>query len=175
MRTNIALCFLALAASLVGAAVTHASPPQKRDYLSEEEADKIRDADSPDARVKLYLTFAADRLKKFQYEIERTQPQARRSETLNGLLNAYSGCVDDAGDVISLAIEKQKEIRMGIKEMQSKGKEFLVTLHKFEQNKDVDSYKETLDDAIEGTEDAVQDAEKGEKDMAPPPVRRPQS
>ncbi len=175
MRTFIAFCFLAVTVSLFGAALTHAAPPQKRDYLSEEEADKIRDADSPDVRVKLYLSFAADRLKKFQYEIDRTQPQARRGETLNGLLNAYSGCVDDAGDVISLAIEKQKEIRVGIKEMQSKGKEFLVTLHKFEENKDVDSYKDTLDDAIEGTEDAVDDATKAEKDMAPPPVRRPQS
>ena len=175
MRTLIAFFFLAVSASLFDAAVTHAAAPQKRDYLSEEEADKIRDADSPDVRVKLYLSFAADRLKKFQYEIDRAQPQARRGETLNGLLNAYSGCVDDAGDVISLAIEKQKEIRVGIKEMQNKGKEFLVTLHKFEENKDVDSYKETLDDAIEGTEDAIQDATKAEKDMAPPPVRRPQS
>jgi hypothetical protein len=59
--------------------------------------------------------------------------------------------------------------------MQTDGKQFLETLHKFEKNKDVDSYKETLDDAIEGTEDAVQDAEKAEKEMSPPPVRRPQS
>ncbi|MGA8268498.1 MAG: hypothetical protein WB787_12090, partial [Candidatus Acidiferrales bacterium] len=152
MRANILICVLALTASLIGAAVAHAAPPQKRDYLSEEESDKIRDAETQDIRVKLYLSFAADRLKKFQYEIERTQPQARRSETLNGLLNAYSGCVDDAADVISLAIEKQKEIRVGIKEMQTKGKEFLLTLHKFEENKGVDSFKETLDDAIEGTE-----------------------
>jgi len=74
-----------------------------------------------------------------------------------------------------LAIEKQKEIRAGIKQMQSDGKQFLETLHKFEKNKDVDSYKQTLDDAIEGTEDAVQDADKAEKEMSPPPVRRPQS
>ncbi|HEY4742931.1 MAG TPA: hypothetical protein VIH76_20210 [Candidatus Acidoferrales bacterium] len=175
MRAYIGFCVLVLATSLFGAVAVQAAPPQKRDYLSEEEGDKIRDAETLDQRVKLFLSFATDRLKKFQYEEERTLPQARREETLNGLLNAYSGCVDDASDVISLAIEKQKEIRAGIKEMQTDAKQFLETLHKFEKNKDVDSYKETLDDAIEGTEDALQDAEKGEKEMSPPPVRRPQS
>ena len=174
-RVRTAICFAAVLVCAIGPSVCRAARPQDRDYLSEEEADKIRDADTPNARVKLYLSFAADRLKKFQYEEERTLPQARRSETLNALLNAYSGCVDDAADVISSAIEKQKEVRAGIKEMQSRGKEFLVTLRKFQSNKDVDQYKETLDDAIEGTQDDVKDSEQAEKEMAPPPVRRPQS
>ncbi len=149
--------------------------PQKKEYLSDEEADKIRNADSPNLRVKLYLTYAADRLKKFQYELDRTMPQSRRGETLNGLLNAYSGCIDDAADVISLAVEKQQDIRAGIKEMQSKGKEYLATLEKIQQKgTDLESYKETLEDAMDGTKDAISDAAKSEKEMAPPPVRRPQ-
>jgi chromosome segregation ATPase len=149
--------------------------PQKKEYLSDEEADKIRNADSPNMRVKLYLTYAADRLKKFQYELDRTMPQSRRGETLNGLLNAYSGCIDDAADVISLAVEKQQDIRTGIKEMQSKGKEYLATLEKIQQKgTDLESYKETLEDAMDGTKDAISDAAKSEKEMAPPPVRRPQ-
>ncbi len=149
--------------------------PQKKEYLSDEEADKIRNADSPNMRVKLYLTYAADRLKKFQYELDRTMPQSRRGETLNGLLNAYSGCIDDAADVISLAVEKQQDIRLGIKEMQSKGKEYLAMLEKIQQKgTDLESYKETLEDAMDGTKDAISDAAKSEKEMAPPPVRRPQ-
>jgi len=149
--------------------------PQKKEYLSDEEADKIRDAQTPNLRVKLYLGFAADRLKKFQYELDRTIPQSRRGETLNGLLNAYAGCIDDAADVISLAVEKQQEIRLGIKEMQSKAKEYLATLEKIqEKGTDLESYKDTLEDAIEGTKDAINDAQQAEKEMAPPPVRRPQ-
>jgi len=177
MRVAVAFCLIVMFAfGLAGASVSRAATPQKRDYLSEEEADKIRDAETPNARVKLFLSFAADRLKKFQYELERTQPEARRGETLNGLLNAYSACVDDAADAMSLAVEKQQEIRAGIKEIQSRGKEFLTTLHKFEQkNPLLDAYKETLDDAIEGTEDAVRDAEKAEKELSPTPTRRPQS
>ncbi|MFZ0735573.1 MAG: hypothetical protein WCA98_04620 [Candidatus Acidiferrales bacterium] len=154
------------------AAMPMPNPPQK-DYLSEEEADKIRDAETPNLRVKLFLSFAADRLKKFQYELDRTMPESHRGDALNGLLNAYEGCVDDAADIISLGVEKRQDIRAGVKEMQSKGKEFLATLQKIqEKGTDIDAYKDTLDDAIEGTQDAIQDAQKAEKEMSPPPVRR---
>ena len=43
---------------------------EQKDYLSSLEADKIRDAETTNDRVKLFLTFADDRLKKFQYELE---------------------------------------------------------------------------------------------------------
>jgi hypothetical protein len=35
-----------------------------------------------------------------------------------------------------------------------------------------DAYKETLQDAIEGTKDALSDAEKAAKELTPAPVRR---
>jgi hypothetical protein len=178
MRNFLIFAICAAAIFSMGALPRAASArtPQRKEYLSDEEAEKIRNADSPNMRVKLYLSYAADRLKKFQYELDRTMPQSRRGETLNGLLNAYAGCVDDAADVISLAVEKQQDIRAGIKEMQSKGKEYLATLEKIQQKgTDLESYKETLEDAMDGTKDAVADAAKAEKEMAPPPVRRPQS
>jgi hypothetical protein len=37
---------------------------------------------------------------------------------------------------------------------------------------EMDIYKDNLDDAIEGTRDALKDAEKAKKSVAPPPVRR---
>src|SRR5262250_360385 len=90
----------------------HAQRPEK-DYLSDIEADKIRDAESPNERVKLFLTFAEDRLKKFQYELEH--PSAtRHGEMLNYLMNSYSGCVDDAADLIQVSLTKQENIRQGI-------------------------------------------------------------
>lgn len=159
----------------VNSAAAVASEPQQRDYLSEEEADKIREADTPNARIKLFLSFAADRLKKFQYELDRTLPQSHRGDMLNGLLNAYEGCIDDAADIISLAVEKRQDARAGVKEMLSKGKEYLATLQNIkEKGTDLENYKDTLDDAIEGTQDAMNDAQSAEKEMSPPPVRRPQ-
>src|SRR5579859_3303390 len=90
-----------------------AALPGQKDYLSSIEADKIRDAETPDERIKLFLSFADDRLKKLQYELEHPS-QTRHVEMLNSLLNAYVGCVDDAADLIQLGIEKQQNIRKGI-------------------------------------------------------------
>jgi hypothetical protein len=146
---------------------------EKKDYLTDAEGDRIRDAVTPPERMKLFVTFADDRLKKFQYELTRTVPEGRRAETLNGLLNAYAGCIDDAADQIEVAREKQVDIRASLKIMQTKGKEFLAALQKINQGgPEYDTYKDTLQDAIEGTQDALTDVDKALKELNPAPVRR---
>lgn len=159
---------------LVAADLGFAKPrPQKKDYLSDEEADKIRDADTPSERMALFISFADDRLKKFQYELNRTAPERNRAEILNGLMNGYAGCMDDAADQIDVAQEKQLDIHASLKLMHSKGKEFLEILEKIDKDgPELDSYRDTLEDAIEGTKDALSDADDAEKAMPPPPVRR---
>lgn len=152
-------------------------PPQdtrsKKDYLSDLEADKIRDAETSNKRIKLLLSFAADRLKKFKYELEHPSPSGHHPEMLVFLMNAYAGCVDDAAEYIDVGREKQENIHEGIKEMVAKGKEFLAVLQSLSSHGTERAiYKDTLDDAIEGTRDAIRDAEKAKKEIAPPPVRR---
>jgi hypothetical protein len=176
MRFRTITVMAILAAALLAGSVRAASlrpQEEKKDYLTDSEADRIRDAAIPD-RLKLFVSFADDRLRKFQYELARTTPEGRRSEILNGLLNAYAGCIDDAADQIDLAEEKQVDIRAALKTMQSKGKEFLDTLQKMNDKPgpEYDSYKETLEDAIEGTKDALSDADKAAKELTPAPVRR---
>jgi hypothetical protein len=162
------LTFCFLAASLFALAGT---PPQK-DYLSALEADKIRDAETVNERVRLFLTFADDRLKKFQYELDHPSSN-RHADMLNSLLNAYVGCVDDAADLMQLGIEKQDNIRKGIDLMTARTKEFLVVLEKLSTDgAERELYKDNLDDALEGTRDAMNDAEKAKKKVAPPPIRR---
>jgi chromosome segregation ATPase len=163
---------------LLGAVVTvsarrvHAQE-EKKDYLTDAEGDRIRDAVTPPERMKLFVTFADDRLKKFQYELTRTVPEGRRAEILNGLLNAYSGCIDDAADQIEVAREKQVDMRAALKIMQSRGKEFLQTLQKINQGgPEYDTYKDTLQDAIEGTQDALSDVDQALKELNTAPVRR---
>jgi hypothetical protein len=146
---------------------------EKKDYLTDAEGDRIRDAVTPPERMKLFVIFADDRLKKFQYELTRTVPEGRRAEILNGLLNAYAGCMDDAADQIEVAREKQVDIRAALKNMQSKGKEFLEALQKINQGgPEYDLYKDTLQDAIEGTQDALSDVDKALKELNTAPVRR---
>lgn len=146
--------------------------PQQKDYLTALEADQVRDAETTNDRVKLFLTFAEDRLKKFQYELEHPSSN-RHADMLNALLNAYVGCVDDAADLIQLGIEKQENIRKGVDLMASRTKEFLVILEKLSNDgAERELYKSNLDDAVEGTQDALNDAEKAKKKVAPPPLRR---
>ena len=162
------LCFCAIAASFFAVP----SRAEQKDYLSSLESDKIRDAENTNERIKLFVTFADDRLKKFQYELQHPSSN-KHPEMLNALMNAYVGCVDDAADLIQLGIQKQENIRPGIDLMAGKTKEFLQVLEKLSADgTEIDLYKDNLDDAIEGTRDAMNDAEKAKKAVAPPPVRR---
>ena len=88
-------------------------------------------------------------------------------------MNAYVCCVDDAADLVTEGVEKQQNIRAGVDLIAGKTKEFLQVLKKIQADgKELDVYKENLEDAIDGTQDAMNDAEKAKKSVAPPPVRR---
>ena len=143
-----------------------------KDYLSSVEAEKIRDAETTNDHIKLFLIFAEDRLTKFQYELDHPSSN-KHGEMLNYLMNSYIGCVDDAADLIQLGLEKQDNIRQGIDLMATKTKDFLEVLKKYSAGgPETEIYKDNLDDAVEGTEDALREAEKARKKAAPPPIRR---
>jgi hypothetical protein len=170
---NIRCCALFLSLLCIcGRAGVFASAAQEKDYLSSIEADKIRNAETPNDRIALFLSFADDRLRKLQYEMDHPS-QSKHVEMVNSLLNAYVGCVDDAADIIQLGIEKQQNVRKGIDLMAAKTKEFLAFLQKIPTDSpDAEMYKDNLDDATEGTKDASREAETAKKSVAPPPVRR---
>jgi hypothetical protein len=151
--------------------------PQKeydKDYLSPEEADQIRDAHTPSDRIKLYVSFADDRLKKFDYELNRTIPERNRSEILNSLLNGYAGSMDDGADQIAVAQEQEADIHQALKLMQAKGKEFLEALQKYDKDgtPGLDDYRDTLEDAIDGTKEDLGDVDQALKEAQTAPVRR---
>lgn len=171
---NLALFILSAGLIFTVASARAANPAaQKKEYLTESEADKIREAVEPGERIKLYISFAEDRLKKFQYELTRQTPDRRRGEMLNSLMNDYAGCIDDATDQIGLAREKQADIRASLKIFKSKGKDFSDALQKLDQGgPEFDTYKDTLEDAIESTKDALTDVDEAQKELPPAPVRR---
>jgi hypothetical protein len=166
LAAAVVTCSMAITCAQLQAQMT------QKDYLSPMESDKIRDAETTNARINLFVTFADDRLKKFQYELQHASSN-RHGELLNALLNGYVSCLDDAADLVQLGIEKQENIRQGVDLMASRSKEFLEALNKIAADKiEIDIYKDNLDDAIEGTRDAMNDAEKAKKAVAPPPIRR---
>jgi len=175
MSRRFLLVGLIIFATVGACSVTPARAAAQRvdkDYLSSVEAGKIRDAETTNDRIKLFLTFAEDRLTKFQYELEHPSSN-KHTEMLNYLMNSYIGCVDDAADLIQLGLEKQDNIRQGIDLMAAKSKDFLEILKKYASSgPELEIYKDNLDDAVEGTEDALKEAEKARKKAAPPPIRR---
>jgi len=59
--------------------------------------------------------------------------------------------------------------------MQTKDKAFLETLQKYDKpGPDLETYRDTLEDAIEGTKDALSDIDDALKESQAPPVRRKQ-
>jgi chromosome segregation ATPase len=172
IATPVTLFLLATILSAVPAA--RPAAPQKKEYLSEAEAEKIRDAGMSGPRIVLYATFAGDRIKKLQYEFAHMNPSdQKRTDRLNSLINGYTGCIDDAADLLEIGIEKQEDIREGVKALQTRIKESLPYLQELAaKGPERETYKDNLDDAIEATQDAAKDVEKATKEMAPPPVRR---
>jgi hypothetical protein len=169
------LCGVITATLFLASGVFGMPQQVKKEYLSASEADKIRDAETPNLRIKLFMSFATDRITKLKYELAHPSSDRRRAERLNSLINAYVGCLDDAADLVELAIEKQQDIHDALKEMQAKGKEFLAYLTELSKSgAERETYKDNLEDAIEGTQDALKDVEKAMKEIAPPPVRRKQ-
>jgi chromosome segregation ATPase len=170
MRKLIAI--LAVAAMFSSAVAVRVQ--EKKDYLSDTEADKIREATTPSAKMVLFMTFADDRIAKLKYSLAHPTTDRRRAEQLNALINSYTGCIDDAADLIDVARQRQQDIRAGLKALSTKAKEHLAYLQELQKTGvEVDSYKENLDDAIEATQDALNDAEKAGKEISAP-VRRKQ-
>jgi hypothetical protein len=166
---------LAMCLTVAAPAMLIARPsPQKKEYLTDLEADKIRDAYTPAAKIKLFITFAGDRVKRIQYEMGHLDPQDHRQmERVNDALNDYSGCLDDAADLIDIAIEKQQGVTEAVKDLQLRTKDYLTYLQQLEANgPNRDEYKDNLDDAVQATQDAQSDADKALKEIQPPPVRR---
>jgi len=167
---------LTLAACLVLTGLSAIVPmhAQKKDYLSQTEADRVRDSETPTDRIKLFISFAADRIKKLQYELTRGGNDTRAMERVSNLIINYTNCVDEAADLIDLGTEKQQDIRNAVKEMQTRAPEFLDYLKGLEaQGARISPFKDDLDDAIDATNDAIKSADEATKELAPPVRRRP--
>ena len=163
---------IALVAMAMLAAPAAAQP---RDFLTTLEADKIRDAEEPRERIRLFVLFAEDRLKKFQYELAKGGTDKRRHERMASLLDAFAGCMDDASELMELGRVKQQDILKGVQFLQAKSKELLPELDRLlAATPDSAPYKENMEFAQLAVKEALEEAEKASKEIAPGPVRRKQ-
>ena len=181
MRIDRRICGWLLCGALVALFLAprsaRAVPQQpKKDYLTDAEVDQIRDAFTYSAKIKLFVQFAGDRIQKIKYELAHIDPDDRRQgERINDLINAYSGCVDDGDELVGVAVDKQVDVHDAMKIFDARAKDFLPYLKSLEPNAPLlDDYKDTLDDAIEATQDAMSDlADAATQDSSAPIRRKP--
>jgi hypothetical protein len=153
---------LACGTATASAARLPAGSPQG-DYLTHTEADKIRDAESPNERIKLFLDFAADRLQRFNRELHMKDTGPRRADFLNSLMDAFDSCVNEASSRIDNAVSNGNDVRDGIKDMEQRGADFMTALEKIKkENLDLSQYRDALEDAMGDLRDDIKDAKKEE-------------
>ena len=94
-----------------------------------------------------------------------TPADPKRTDRLNNLINGYTGCIDDAADLLELGIEKQQDIRDGVKALQARtqGISALPAGAWRPMGTERETYKDNLDDAIEATQDAAKDVDNAVK------------
>lgn len=146
---------------------------QNKDHLTATEADKIREAEYPALRIKLFSDFAADRLTKFKYELSRGRPDRQRNLRLRSLLEGYMGCLDDATDLVEIGRMRQQDILKGVEALEKRATEMLAELEAIEKTTPPDAaYKDELHDAVLSTREALAEVARARQEIAPPPVRR---
>jgi len=129
---------------------------QKRDFLTAEEADKIRQAQDPNLRLPLYVTFAKDRMAQINQLIARDR--AGRSTLLHDLLEDYTKIIEAIDTVAEDALRRKLDITKGMAVVLPAEQDLLTALKKVDQAElpDKSRYAFVLDDAIAATEDSIE-------------------
>lgn len=171
---------LLLGAALVAPLAAFAQPAQQPDFLTQDEANQIRNADSANARIGLFLDFAADRLHRFENELNMKGTGPLRADFLNDLLDSFTACVDEASSRVDDGVHNGVDVGKGIRDIRKRVPGFLAELKKIKaKGIDLKLYQDSLSDAAADLRDDLRDAEKAEKKLqfnAPSPKsRRPES
>jgi len=139
---------------------------QKRDFLTAEEADKIRAAQDPNLRLPLYVAFAKDRVAQITQLVARER--AGRSALLHDLLEDYTRIIEAIDTVADDALRRKLDITKAILVVLPAEQELLTALKKVDAADLADKarYEFVLGDAIAATEDSIELAKEDLGDRA---------
>jgi hypothetical protein len=128
---------------------------RERDFLTADEADQVRLAQDPNARLKLYLHFCRQRLDLLQKMFASQKPG--RSALIHDTLDDYSQIIEAIDIVSDDALKRQVFVDDGISAVASTEREMLKALNKFAatQAKDYSRYEFALKQAIDTTQDSL--------------------
>ncbi len=128
----------------------------QRDFLTDDEVEKIREAQEPNMRLKLYVLFARQRLDQLQQQIAKDKPG--RSLMIRQLLEDYTNIIDAIDTVSDDALKRQANIAEGTHAVNDAEKRFVAQLQKVIDAKprDLDMYELELKNALSDTTDSME-------------------
>ncbi|MGA2984188.1 MAG: hypothetical protein ABSG32_10245 [Terriglobia bacterium] len=136
---------------------------EKVDYLSDDEVDQLREAQAPSDRIEKYLSFAQDRLTRFDdYRSRPPNPDYDIPGYLETQLDQYIRITDALKDWIEDHFDRRDDMRAGLKKVLEMGPHQLDQMRHVDQSPDpyAAAYGKTLNDAIDDFTDALDGATK---------------
>jgi len=141
----------------------------KDDFLTEDEADQIREAQDPSQRIGLYLSFAQVRLDRIdEYRQKPPDPEVDVAGYLAKEFDQYIRITDELKNWIEDQYERRNDMRSGLKKALEVGPHQLEQLRHMESTPDpyTAGYRKNLNDAIDDFSDAVDGATKALSDQS---------
>lgn len=141
---------------------------RKGDYLSEEETDKIREAQDPSERIGVYVECAQTRLERIDdYRQRPADPMLDTASYLDQQFDQYIRITDELKNWIQVQYDRHADMRAGLKKFIEIGPKQVEQLRHIQQSPDpyVDAYRKNLGDAIDDFDDALDGASKAFSDQ----------
>jgi hypothetical protein len=127
---------------------------QDRDFLTPNEVDQVREAQEPNARLTLYVHFAAQRIDLLKQYLAKDKPG--RSIFIHNTLEDYNNIIEAIDMVSDDALKHHAVIDQGTIAVLNAEKSFIAELQKIKDAppRDYERYRFQLDQAIATTSDS---------------------